>query len=130
MLTPIEVDRGLVIRFDPARLLEAGAAPTVRSRDRAVVGCHYFLCIGNSGRWSIWTPAFSRWLPGRQALGYKAGSPDWVGQPGFVDMEQLWILPPEALAPGSAGVDHTRRGQRNMASTRFLYGNQDLQAAG
>jgi len=129
MLSPVEVDHGLVIRFDPAVLLAEGAAPTARSRAQAVSGVHYFICLGPAGKWPLWVPAFSRWLPGRVRVGYRAGSRDWVSQDAYVDLEQYWIVPQTALAPASAGVDYTRRGQRNLASLSFLYRDQ-LMAAG
>lgn len=128
MLTPLEVTRGLVIRFDPDRLHANGAAPD-RPPTRAVQGWHYFVCVGRCGQWSVWVPAFSRYVPGRIKLGYKAGSPDWTAGDSFVDLEQMWVVPDEALGPASAGVDHTRRGNRNQASWRFLFGPPVLEQA-
>lgn len=129
MIGPLEVTRGLVMRFDPDRLREAGAAPD-RPPDRAVRGPHYFVCVSRCGPWSVWVPAFSRYLPGRIRVGYKAGNADWVAQPSYVDLEQMWIVPDVALGPGSAGVDRTQRGNRNMASWSFLLGPAEVDLAG
>jgi len=129
VIAPIEVERGLVMRFDPERLLKSGAAPD-RPPERAVVGPHYFICIGRCGQWSVWTPAFSRYRPGRSKVGYKAGVRDWASQDAFVDLEQMWIVPDDALAWGSAGVDHTARGSRNRASWSFLLGPVQLGEVG
>src|SRR5688572_7447115 len=117
MIQPPEIDRGLVIRFDPIKLREQGAVPD-RSPERAVQGCHYFVCLGRFGHYSVWIPAFSRHRPGRIRLGYKAGSRDWVGQETFVDLEQMWVIPEQAVAYAAAGVDRTSRGNRNRASCR------------
>jgi len=97
---------------------------------RAVAGPHYFICIGRCGAWSAWTPAFSRYRPGRSKVGYKAGVRDWASQESFVDLEQMWIVPDDALAMGSAGVDHTARGSRNRASWSFLLGPAELDEVG
>ena len=126
MITPLEIDRGLVMRFDPEKLRERGAAPTCPPV-HAVQGAHYFVCLGRCGVWSVWVPAFSRHRPGRTPLGYKGGSRDWTDQPSFVDLEQLWVVPDEVLAPASAGVDRTVRGNRNRTSCRFLIGPTELE---
>lgn len=128
MITPLEIERGLVIRFDPEKLRAHGAAPD-RPPARAVQGWHYFVCVGRCGPWSVWVPAFSRHLPGRIRLGFKAGALDWNGQESFVDLEQMWVVPDEALSPASAGVDRTVRGSRNRASWRFLLGPTELEEA-
>lgn len=128
MITPLEIERGLVIRFDPEKLGAHGAAPDRRPA-RAVQGLHYFVCIGPCGPWSVWVPAFSRHRPGRIPLGYKAGSLNWTGQESFVDLEQMWVVPDEVLSPASAGVDRTARGNRNRTSCRFLLGPTELEEA-
>lgn len=128
MITPLEIERGLVMRLDPVKLREHGAVPD-RPPARAVTGCHYFVCVCRAGPWSVWVPAFSRHLPGRIKLGYKAGSRDWTGQDSFVDLEQMWIAPDAALSFASAGVDRTVRGNRNRTSWRFLLGPTELEQA-
>jgi hypothetical protein len=128
MIESAEVQRGLVTRFDPNRLLENGAAPDC-PRVRAVQGVHYFVCVGRFGLWSVWIPAFSSYRPGRIKLGYKSGSSDWVGRDSFVDLEQMWHVPEQAVNPAAAGIDHTNRYNRNFASCRFLLGRSAEQEA-
>jgi hypothetical protein len=122
MITPVEVQLGLVARFDPERLLENGAAPACPPM-RAVRGPHYFMCVGGPfGPWSVWIPAFSRYRPGRIKLGFKDGSSDWVGPDSYVDLVQMWHIPDRALGPATASVDYTSPRDRNYASWRFLFG--------
>ena len=101
MLSPFELDRGIVVRFDPEKLREHGAIPN-RRFDLAVRDPHYFVCLGPCGHHSVWVPAYSRHRPGRFQVGYKAGSHDWTGQDSFVDLDQMWIVPDDAIAPAEA----------------------------
>src|SRR5688572_29741593 len=85
VIAPYELAAGLVARFDPAQLVANGGAPD-RRLDLAVAGPHYFVCLGRCGRYSVWTPAFTRYRLGRERIGWKAGLPDWVDQDSFVDL--------------------------------------------
>ena len=124
MISPIEIARGVVILFEPDELVAHGVAPD-RPRDKAVVGPHYFLCIGRTGPWSIWVPCFSRWVPGRILVGRKWGHPAWAGPESYVDLEQPWTVPDVALGPASR-ADRSQRGNRNWASCDFLLGPAEL----
>jgi hypothetical protein len=125
MITPMDAELGRVAKFDPEKLLEYNAAPA-RPAGKEVRGHHYFVCVGRTGKWSLWVPAFSRHLPGRIRLGYKAGSAAWTGRTSFIELDQFWIIPDEALGPASIGVDLTRPGHRDYASWKFLLGTEQL----
>src|SRR5689334_6287512 len=100
MIAPVEIEEGLVARFDPAALLAHGAVCNQRP-SIAVAGPHYFVCLGRAGAYSIWIPAFSRHRPGRHKVGYKGGHRDWVDQDSYVDLFQVWVVPDEALGVAS-----------------------------
>ncbi len=121
MMTPDEVARTLVIRFDPVVLYQEGAR-SEQQPPMSVQGVHYFLCLTRVPGVSVWVPAFSRWVPGRIQLRWKGGESSWVCGESFIDQTQQWLVPDKALGPAAAGCDTTRRGRRNHASLFFLDG--------
>ncbi len=121
MVTPDEIVRGLVVRFNPDVLTRNGAVVD-GSWLRAVEGVHYFVCISRVRGLSTWVPSFSRQTSGRIQLRYKAGEPAWTTSDSFIELSQLWFVPDRAIGPGSCGPERTRRGQRNHASLYFLLG--------